>query len=102
MQTGWLRTTVYLLTVLGARDQDPGVVQAMPAPEAPGAPFLPLPAPGSRWLPWLVAASLQAWPPSSHGLSPLASVSSHLSLLETPAVQVGPTLMTLGDGRIIS
>lgn len=105
LQTGWLRTTeVYPLTVLEARDQDPGVVQVMPAPEAPGAPFLPLPAP------WQLLAFL-ACGRVTPGLDSIFTqpLSSCVSLL--PSFSSGntcgsgddmPTLMTLGDSGIIS
>ena len=105
LQTGWLRTTeVYPLIVLEARDQDPGVVQVMPAPEAPGAPFLPLPAP------WQLLAFL-ACGRVTPGLDSIFTqpLSSCVSLL--PSFSSGntcgsgddmPTLMTLGDSGIIS
>ena len=67
-------------------------------------PSLPIPASGRQGLPWLMAASLQSLPPSSHGqlssvssshLPSIISISSPL-LIRTPVLlEWGPPYSTM-------
>lgn len=54
-----------------------------------GGLWLPLPAPSRSAPPWLMALTLQSWPPCAHGFHPVSGV-CHLSFSLASGVHPGP------------